>query len=105
MAMRIQHIGKPLLIGMVVCYACGLFPYYSKQTDPDTSEQVTQASLGFPFSPWFAYRHVQSADGASFHYDSGIRFLSWSWIPLILGTVLLKVWKRLPPASQPSSPE
>jgi len=83
-----------LLVGSVACFACSLFPYASSRVVPETKEEVFEASLGFPFSPLYAYHSTRSADGSSFEWKSGIRLLSWSWIPVVVGTVLLRLWQR-----------
>jgi hypothetical protein len=80
------------LIGLSV----GLFPRSSEGIDPATGEQVKQRSLGLEFSP--AYQSVRrewaQPTGFGVHIESGINFISWSMLSILLAAVCLAGWWR-----------
>ena len=89
MTQRKNNLPNCLLGVAIVCFVLSLFPYGGSHTDPETAEQVTEWSLGFPFSPLWTYMQRDTAAGMK--VEMGIRFLSWSWIPLIVSSLCLKL--------------
>lgn len=85
-----QNILPKCLLGVaIVCFLLALFPARKGYTDPETDEQVTEWSIGLPFSPLWKYMKRDSATGMKM--EMGIRFLSWSWIPFVAGGLCLKL--------------
>lgn len=77
----------------LACIAISLFPRHQQHFLSETRQEVRELTLGFQASPLWKYTETRST-GGSFSWEAGFVFLSWSWIPLSIGVVLLTIWIR-----------
>jgi hypothetical protein len=73
-----------LLVGALACFVAGAFPFWSNRVDPVTGDKVSEFQLGLRFSPSFQYIHRDRGNGG-FTTDTGVNWLSWSSLVLLLG--------------------
>lgn len=86
------RLSTALLFCGVICLAIGLMPNGKKYTDAATSERVTRWRIGLEFSPIYEYTRRESDNGMKF--ESGLRLLAWSWLPVAVGAVLLELRRQ-----------
>lgn len=84
-----KAIQTRLLAVGIVCLALSFLPYGGSHVDAETGENVTEWSIGLPFSPLWEYVSRDTPKGTK--VEMGIRFLSWSWLPFLAGSLCLKV--------------
>lgn len=89
MTLKQSALPNCLLGVAIVCFVLSLFPYGGSHTDPETDEQVTEWSVGLPFSPLWKY--TQRGTPPEIQVEMGIHFLSWSWIPLVVSSLCLRL--------------
>ena len=84
-----KAIPNCLLALAIFCFVLSFLPYGGSHIDPNTGDKITEWSVGLPFSPLWKYLRRDTATGMQ--VEMGIRFLSWSWLPVFAGSLCLKL--------------
>jgi len=90
-----------LIVVAVGCLVVAAFPQWSDWVDPATGDKVRELRLGLWFSPFYQHVHRERANGG-FITESGVNWLSWSSLIVLLGLVSLEIlrWRRNVSAGQ-----
>jgi len=91
MSEQSNSAAKILLIVGIICLSIGLMPSRSWYTDLQTKEQVTEWRVGLIQPLWERSRR-ETSNGFKVH--SGIRLVSWSWLPVAIGVVCFELRRR-----------
>jgi hypothetical protein len=78
----------------IACIGAGVFPQWHEWTDPENGDRVSERRHGLWSSP--SYQHVRRdhvARGGGFDMESGLHWLSWSFLLIVVGVACLEMMR------------